>query len=124
MNLTLLDRDQLEAILLNPSSEAAQPLVCSDNAVVAYERVVQLDPDRTEAHAQLALALTELGEHQRAVDAYQEALLLEPDNARLRYGLGIGYANLGHNDAARKQHEALQALDAGLAEELLFVIES
>jgi DNA repair protein RadC len=36
MNLTLLDRDQLEAILLNPSSEAAQPLVCSDNAVVAY----------------------------------------------------------------------------------------
>ena len=36
MNLTLLDRDQLAAILLNPSSEAAQPLVCSDNAVVAY----------------------------------------------------------------------------------------
>ena len=36
MNLTLLDRDQLEAILLNPSSEAAQPIVCSDNAVVAY----------------------------------------------------------------------------------------
>ena len=36
MNLTLLDRDQLEAILLNPTAESAQPLICSDNAVVAY----------------------------------------------------------------------------------------
>jgi DNA repair protein RadC len=36
MNLTLLDRPQLEAIVLNPSSESQQPLVCSDNAVLDY----------------------------------------------------------------------------------------
>jgi DNA repair protein RadC len=36
MNLTLLDRGQLEAILLDPSPAAAQPLLCSDNAVADY----------------------------------------------------------------------------------------
>lgn len=36
MNLTLLDRAQLEAIVLDPPATASQTLVCSDNAVAGY----------------------------------------------------------------------------------------
>lgn len=36
MNLTLLDRAQLEAIVLQPPAMEAAPLVCSDNAALDY----------------------------------------------------------------------------------------
>jgi DNA repair protein RadC len=36
MNLTILDRAQLEAIILDPPASASQPLVCCDNAVAEY----------------------------------------------------------------------------------------
>lgn len=36
MNMTQLDRSQLEEILLNPPSESGEPLVCSDAAVTRH----------------------------------------------------------------------------------------
>ena len=36
MNLSLLDREQLEAVLLDPPAIEPQPLLCSDHAVVAF----------------------------------------------------------------------------------------
>lgn len=36
MNLSMLDRAQLEAIVLNPPPVPSEPLICSDNAVTGY----------------------------------------------------------------------------------------
>jgi Flp pilus assembly protein TadD len=49
--------------------------------------------------------------------------LLAPTEPSLRYDLGICYVNLGQKAAAMAQYAALKKLDAGRAEDLLFIVE-
>lgn len=58
-----------------------------DEAARCYERALTLEPNAAEAHAGLALALSERGEADRAIENIQRALQLEPDSATYRSNL-------------------------------------
>ncbi|MCZ7683806.1 MAG: tetratricopeptide repeat protein [Sandaracinaceae bacterium] len=93
------------------------------DAVSAYARIGEVNPDHADAQKRLAANLIELGRYAEAIEPYQQALLGAPNDAELRYGLGVCYANLGQTAAAKAQYEALKKLDAKKADELKFVIE-
>ncbi|MEZ4335852.1 MAG: tetratricopeptide repeat protein [Sandaracinaceae bacterium] len=94
-----------------------------EDAVAAYQRIGEVDPDHAPAMARLGENLMELRRFAEAVEPYQQAMLSAPDDPMLRYGLGICYANLGQDAAAAKQLDVLKKLDPDLAEELQWVIE-
>lgn len=56
-----------------------------EQAVVAYNRASQLQPDRDEAWLQKGKALASLGEFSAAMVAIEQAIALSPDNYQARY---------------------------------------
>jgi tetratricopeptide (TPR) repeat protein len=75
-----------------------------------YRRVAELDPERREAHRQLARCLLELGEYQEALPLLEEACRRQPDDPHVRVFLARCHAELGHKDQAQ------QILDEVLSE--------
>jgi tetratricopeptide (TPR) repeat protein len=71
-----------------------------DEAVEAYQRVIELSPEWVEAYINLGVALY----HQRRLDDAQNSFLaavaLDPSNAICRYNLGCVYEEVGMIDEA------------------------
>ena len=49
-----------------------------EEAIIAFEQVVHLDPDQFDAFYHKGIALAKLGRYEEAIDAYDEALHLDP----------------------------------------------
>ncbi len=58
-----------------------------DEAAGLFERMIVVDPENADAHANLGLTLTARGARNRAALAFREALRLDPDHAGARGGL-------------------------------------
>ena len=50
-----------------------------DDAVVAFEHCVSIDPQYTKAWKNLALILDDLGKHEEALKAYKQVLKTNPN---------------------------------------------
>ncbi|MCB1577374.1 MAG: TIGR03032 family protein [Xanthomonadales bacterium] len=71
-----------------------------DEAIAAYRRLAEAQPDMAEAQHQLGLALAD-GEHwQPAIDALQRAIALDPANAPALNSLALVLARSGQYEAA------------------------
>jgi tetratricopeptide (TPR) repeat protein len=79
-------------------------------AAADYRRVVELDPERREAHGQLARCLLDLGQYDEALPHLEEACRRQPDDPNVRVFLARCHAELGHQDQAQ------QILDEVLSE--------
>jgi tetratricopeptide (TPR) repeat protein len=79
-------------------------------AAADYRRVVELDPERREAHGQLARCLLDLGQYPEALPHLEEACRRQPDDPNVRVFLARCLAELGHKDQAQ------QILDGVLSE--------
>jgi cytochrome c-type biogenesis protein CcmH/NrfG len=51
-------------------------------AIVAFQQVLELDPQSATGHVNLGLALEAAGRIDGAIEAYERAVRLEPANAR------------------------------------------
>jgi tetratricopeptide (TPR) repeat protein len=51
-----------------------------DEAIVQYQKALQINPDYTDAHYNLGCALFQKGRMDEAIIQYQKALQIEPDN--------------------------------------------
>jgi len=91
--------------------------------VLAYQRIVEVEPNNVDGHRKLAGAYVKLGQLQAALSPYQQAVLLAPTDAGIRFELGMCYARLGNRRAAMSQVEMLRSLDAQRANELLRAVE-
>jgi tetratricopeptide (TPR) repeat protein len=69
-------------------------------AVRFFEKVVSLDPDRSEAWFQMAVSYGELRWFDKAVEAADRAIELRPDAGLYYYGRGRIYLMLGAEDEA------------------------
>jgi tetratricopeptide (TPR) repeat protein len=69
-------------------------------ALAAYERVLELDPKRADAHVNLGRQLHLAGERGRAEPHYREAVRLDPDDPTPHFNLGILLEDLGKRDEA------------------------
>ena len=95
-----------------------------EEAIVAYQRALNLEPNQTEAYIELARLLILYGEPERALEMAQQALVRQPDSARAMAVLGRAYDWLGMPaDGVRLCRQAVQA-DPTLAVAYAYLAEA
>ncbi len=73
----------------------------NDKAAIQYfQKVIQLDPQRSDAYFQLGVSYGELGEYQKAVSFIDKAIELNSDKSVYYYGRGRVYLLSGDEDKA------------------------
>jgi tetratricopeptide (TPR) repeat protein len=83
-----------------------------ENAEVAIEKALALDPNLAEAHFARGLILwsnTEGYPHEQAISSYKRSLALDPDNDETHHQLSMVYSHIGLLDEA--QRELARALE-------------
>jgi predicted O-linked N-acetylglucosamine transferase (SPINDLY family) len=71
-----------------------------DEALAAYHRALELQPDLADAHRNLASALRDAGRLDEALASYRRAAELEPDNAETQNSLGVTWMKRGEAEPA------------------------
>lgn len=70
------------------------------NALHAYNQIIQLDPNHTEAFFNQGVVYQKIKQHQNAVDSYSQAIKLQPDYAEAFNNRGHALQELGNLDQA------------------------
>ncbi len=76
-----------------------------DEAMVQYQKALQINPDSAEAHNNLGNALLQKGNVDEAIAQYQKALEVKPDYAEAHYNLGNALLQKGNVDEAMAQYQ-------------------
>jgi tetratricopeptide (TPR) repeat protein len=84
-------------------------------AMTAYRRALDVDPEFADAHLNLGRLLHEDGDPGSALDEYLAAAGCEPSCARARYNVGVALEDLGRPDEAIEAYGAALALEQELA---------
>jgi tetratricopeptide (TPR) repeat protein len=77
-----------------------------ENAEVAIEKALTLDPNLAEGHFARGLILwsnTEGYPHEQAIQSYKRSLALDPDNDETHHQLSFVYSHIGLLDEARRE---------------------
>lgn len=81
-----------------------------DEAIAAYRRAIQIDPNLAVAYNNLGIALAQQGRSQEAADAYREAIRLEPNLANAYNNLAAVLIVLGEPREAEQIQAQASAL--------------
>lgn len=84
-------------------------------AIQYFQKVIELDPQRSDAYFQLGVSFGELGEYQTAVSYIDKAIEINSDKSVYYYGRGRVYLLAGDKDKALgdfKQAAAMGSWDA------------
>lgn len=69
-------------------------------AVVYFNKSLELEPDSAEVHSNLGNALSKLGQTDEAIEHYKKALNLKPNFSDAHYNLALALARQGKTDEA------------------------
>jgi len=94
-----------------------------DEAVEHLLVAIGLDPGLSAAHLSLGTEYLALGKHAEALAAARKALTLDPGRDLIHFQLGLICAAAGDAAGARREHELLLGVNAGLAARLREEIE-
>jgi tetratricopeptide (TPR) repeat protein len=72
----------------------------SEEAVGDYRRAVELDPELTYVHPELALVLSRQGRMEEAIEVYRAGLRYHPNNHAMHNELGLALAQSGRAEEA------------------------
>jgi predicted O-linked N-acetylglucosamine transferase (SPINDLY family) len=101
--------------LLNVLAMGHRSLGRFDAAAGFYSRLIELQPDRADAHYGLGASHQGRGRFEQAAAAYRRALELKPDLAEAANNLGSSLRSLGRLDEALACYERALAINPGLA---------
>lgn len=87
-----------------------------EEAVAAYRRALELDPDLADAHLNLGRLLHEAGTLEEAERHYRRALAALPGDATAAFNLGVVLQDRGRLAEAAEAYEAALAVDDALAD--------
>ncbi len=73
------------------------------DAVLHYQRALELKPEHAEAHAGMGEAMLQLDQPEKALEQLLRASRLDPLNANTHYRLAMVYRRLGHEADARNE---------------------
>lgn len=82
-----------------------------ERAVAHFQRAIELDPEKAEAHYDLGLALRQSGLVAEAIPAYEAALRLRPDWVEAEGNLAFAHDQLGQEREAVVHDRRALALD-------------
>lgn len=83
------------------------------NAVKVFQEVINLDPKRTEAFFNIALANLSLGNTEIAEKGFLSVIKVTPDDFSARLNLGSLYADIGKMEKAKEQFQYVIDRDKG-----------
>ena len=63
----------------------------NDNAITAYKKAIQIDPNLTDAYVNLGIVLQSKGFFDLSIKFYEEALLKNDNQAEIYNNLGISW---------------------------------
>ena len=89
---------------------AARGLGRTDDAVVAFRRVLQMDPADVGSRINLGQIQLQQRQYVEAVAVFTEALTAEPFNATAAYGLGTALTRAGKSDEAGRAMQRFETL--------------
>lgn len=89
--------------------------VATDEAVAAYRRALELDPDHPDAHLNLGRLLHEDGKLPEAEAHYRAAAAADVEGARAHYNLGVVLQDQGREAEAIAAYRKALSLDDDLA---------
>ncbi|MBD1868470.1 CHAT domain-containing protein [Cyanobacteria bacterium FACHB-471] len=81
-----------------------------NEAIAAYRRAIQIDPNLAVAHNNLGIVLARRGRLQEAADAYHEAIRLDPNLANAYNNLAEVLQDLGQPQEAERAQEQARAV--------------
>lgn len=105
-------------VLWNILGAAYQALGQSNNAIAAYERSLDLNPNYASAYNNMGNSLRDQGKHEDAIAAYQRALNLKPDYASPYNNMGNALRDQGKLEDAIAAYRRALALRPDYAEAL------
>jgi len=89
--------------------------VTPEEAVLAYERAIELDPSHSDAHLNLGRLLHEAGRVDHAESHYRRAVDADPRSARAIYNLGVALEDQGLPADAIEAYRSALRLNHDLA---------
>ncbi len=89
--------------------------VSVEEAVVAYERALEIDPSHSDAHLNLGRLLHESDRLEDAETHYRAAVAADPESARAVYNLGVVLEDRGTRAEAVESYQRALLLDPALA---------
>jgi tetratricopeptide (TPR) repeat protein len=92
-----------------------------DEAIAAYRRAVELDPNDALTHYDLAFALKYKGDTKQAVEEFETAIRLKPGWGEAHYGLGAALYDLHDQAEALKEFRKAVELQPSNAAAHLFL---
>ena len=78
----------------------------NDEAIVLYEKSIQIDPAQADPYQNLGASMLELGDYERALEYMRQAVRLEPDNHLALGGLGDALSELDRLEEAATAYVA------------------
>jgi tetratricopeptide (TPR) repeat protein len=87
-----------------------------DEAVAAFDKVLEIRPNDYRARSGAGAALAEQGRWRDAVEQLREGIRLQPDAYRAHSNLGVALANLGEKDEAIEELRLAVRLKPGFAD--------
>jgi tetratricopeptide (TPR) repeat protein len=94
---------------------ASQGCQRTGDAIAAFRRAIELDPEFTLAHVNLGVVLATNGRVDEAIAEYHLALKSDPSCAMAHYNLGVAFRDRGQLDEAIGQFRAALESDPELA---------
>ena len=87
-----------------------------DQAIAAYSRAIELNPELADAYNGRGAAYGSKREHDRAIEDYTKAIELDPEDAIAYYNRGISYDEKGDVDRTIANYTKAIKLDPELAD--------
>jgi protein O-mannosyl-transferase len=87
-----------------------------DEAIIHFQRALQISPDYAEAHNNLAGALLQGGHADAAIAQIRRALAIDPNYAEAHNNLGIALSQSGRMDEAIAEYRKALEISPGYAE--------
>ncbi len=86
-----------------------------DEAIAAYQKAIEIDPDYADAYYNIGIALRKQGKLDEAIAAYQKAIEIDPDYADAYYNIGIALRKQGKLDEAIAAYQKAIEIDPDYA---------
>lgn len=88
----------------------------SEEAIAAYKRAIELDPDMAPAHVNLGTIYFTAQDWSKASSCYKRAIELNPEYALAHFNLANLYDELGEQESAATHYQSALKLDPNYAD--------